>query len=103
MFKRWQVSWPRLTAPQRGNDGTSLGDEHALVHVVGRGCMRSAAKNGHRPPAKCFGDDSLHILQGRQIVKRRQPIATDNPIKLRLGLGDEAVAELDARKQEAGK
>jgi hypothetical protein len=65
--------------------------------------MRSATQHGHRPPAKRLGNDGSHILQGSQVVKCRQPVNTDDPVKLCPGFWDEAVAELDARKQEAGE
>lgn len=94
---------PVLTSPQRRDDGAPLGNEHALVHIVGSGGVRGAAQDRDGPPAQRLGNNGPDILQRWQVVKGGQPVPSHDTVQLGLGFGDEAVAKLDASEDEAGE
>lgn len=57
-----KVDQRKLTAPERRDNGTPLGDEHALVNIVGGTSMRRPAQNRDRPPPERLGSDGLDVL-----------------------------------------
>lgn len=67
-------------------DGRALGDEHAVVVVVRRDRMGSAAQNGDGPPAQRLVDGRAHIRKAFDVVEFRHTVWANDRVELGLQL-----------------